>query len=467
MKNLIPALITVLSAVGLALSACAPPEDQSVEATATGIRATATTEATREAVRETTEEATEVPETPTIEGTEQVVGQATRQTEVEPVTIVLWTAEVETNGGLQFVRSLTEEYVALNPNVAFDLISKDVESLREDFLTAGAAGKTPDLLWTVNAHIHPFVDAELLMPVDDRFDADKYVESASAAVQVDGQMWGIPINSGGHLMLIYNRDLIEQPPRTTEELVAMGMALTTDDQYGLVYNQTAPQWLVPWLGGFGGSVFAEDGTTPTLNTQEMVNTLQFLYDIKTATPIVPEDSDYEGAHILFTRGEAAMIINGDWSLSSYKQAFGDKLGIARIPRVSPTGEWPHPYTSGTYLMFPINTASDQVKLEAVTDFAEFVTNAENQELLVTELNRLPTLKKALEAPAILNDPILKGSADQMIVSRPEPTVSEMRCNWEAMTPEMQAVLSGDKPPEEAAVDMQQAAEICVERLEER
>jgi arabinogalactan oligomer/maltooligosaccharide transport system substrate-binding protein len=382
------------------------------------------------------------------------------------VTIVLWTAEGKTNGGLQFVRSLTEDYATLNPNVAFDLISKDVESLREDFLNAGVAGKTPDLLWTVNAHVHPFVEVELLMPIDDRFDIDRYVESASAAVRLDGQIWGLPINSGGHLMLIYNKDLIERPPRTTDELVAMGMTLTTDDQYGLVYNQTDPQWLVPWLGGFAGSVFAEDGTTPTLNTQEMVNTLQFLYDLRTTTPIVPEDSDYEGAHILFTRGEAAMIINGDWSLSSYKQAFGDKLGVARIPQVSTTGEWPHPYTSGTYFMFPVNTASDQVKLEAVTDFAKFVTSAENQELLVTELNRLPTLKEALEAPAILDDPILKGSADQMIVSRPEPTVSEMRCNWDAMTPEMQAALSGDKLPEEAAVDMQQAAESCTQRLGE-
>jgi arabinogalactan oligomer/maltooligosaccharide transport system substrate-binding protein len=105
-------------------------------------------------------------------------------------------------------------------------------------------------------------------------------------------------------------------------------------------------------------------------------------------------------------------------------------------------------------------------LDAIIDFANFVTNAENQELLVTELNRLPTLKEALQAPPIADDPILKGSADQMIVGKPEPTVSEMRCNWDAMRPEMQAVLAGNKPPEEAVDDMQQAAETCIEGLEE-
>lgn len=466
MKKLWLAVVTVLGTSGLALSACAPPENQSVKATTTVIGTTATKEATTEIDNEVTEEATEVPEEPTIEATEQVIGQATKQIEGESVTITLWTTESETDGGLKFVQSLTEDYTTINSNVAFDVISKDVESLRMDVLTAGAAGSTPDLLWTVNAHVHPFVDAELLMPVDDRFDFDEYVESASAGVQLGGQTWGLPISSGGHLMLIYNKDLIEKPPRTTDELITMGLGLTTDDQYGLVYNQADPQWLVPWLGGFTGGVFAEDGTTPTLNTEEMVNTLQFLYDMKTATPIVPEDSDYEGAHILFTRGRAAMIINGDWSLSSYERTFGDKLGVARMPQVSATGEWPHPYTSGTHLMFPVNTAEDQGALDTVTDFAKFVTNAENQELLVTELNRLPTLKEALEAPPIADDTILKGSADQMIVGRPEPTVSEMRCNWDAMRPEMRAVLAGNKPPEEAAADMQQAAETCIEGLEE-
>lgn len=467
MKKLMLALITILVALGLALSACAPPEDQGVEAATTVIGATATTEAITETGDEVTEEVTEVPEKPTIEATKQVVGQATEQTEDESVTIILWTTEGETDGGLRFVQSLTDDYTALSPNVVFDVISKDVESLDEDLLKAEAAGSMPDLLWTVNAHIHSLVDAELIMPVDDRFDFERYMESASAGVQFGIRTWGLPINSGGHLMLIYNKDLIEEPPRTTDELIAMGTALTTGDRYGLVYNQTDPQWLVPWLGGFTGSVFAEDGRTPTLDTEEMVNALQFLYDIKTTTPIVPEDSDYEGAHILFIRGRAAMIINGDWSLSSYKRTFGDKLGVARIPQVSATGEWPQPYVSGTCLMFPVNGAGDQTTWEALIDFAKFVTSAENQQLSITELNRLPTLKKALEAPPIADDPVLKGSADQMIVGIPEPTVSEMRCIWDAMRPEMQAVLAGNKTSEEAAADMQEAAETCIETLERR
>ena len=290
------------------------------------------------------------------------------------------------------------------------------------------------------------------------------MDSALAAAELGGQTWGVPIANGNHLMLLYNKDLVETPPTNTDELIEMGQELTTGDQYGLVFNQTEPFWLVPWLGGFGGKVFAEDGKTPTLNTPEMVNTLQFLYDIKYTTPIIPPESDYDGADTLFKEGKAAMIINGDWSLGAYKDALGDKLGVARIPEVV-GGEWPHPYTSGVYFMLPVSLEEDEAKMEAVVDFIEFVTGANNQALMVAKLNRLPALKAALDDPLIANDPILKGSADQMVVGTPMPTVSEMRCNWDAMKPEMQAVLADTKSPEDAAAAMQEAAEACIAKLE--
>ena len=209
----------------------------------------------------------------------------------EPVSLVFWTKEGEADGGFQYVQALTDAFTAENPLITFELVNKDVETLREDFQTSSLAGSPPDLLWTVNDHAGPFVAADLIQPVDSLFDMSKFVPS----VVMDGKTWGVPISSGNHLMLIYNKDLVPTPPVNTDELISMGEALTTGDQYGLVYNQTEPFWLVPWLGGFGGSVFAADGVTPTLNTPEMVKTLQWLYDIKYTTPIVPVESDYDTA----------------------------------------------------------------------------------------------------------------------------------------------------------------------------
>jgi arabinogalactan oligomer/maltooligosaccharide transport system substrate-binding protein len=41
----------------------------------------------------------------------------------------------------------------------------------------------------------------------------------------------------------------------------------------------------------------------------------------------------------------------------------------------------------------------------------------------------------------------------------------MRCNWDAMKPEMQAVMTNTKSPEDAAKAMQSAAEACVKTLQ--
>ena len=378
------------------------------------------------------------------------------------VNLILWTKEGEE--ALDWNKSLVEEFMKANPNITIELVKKtNVEVLREDFLTASLAGAAPDILWTVSDHAGPFVAADIVEAIDNLFDLNIYVDSAMDAVKLEGKYWGIPISNGNQLMLLYNKKLIAEAPKDTDELFAVGKKLTTGGNYALVWNQTEPFWLVPWLGGFKGKVFAEDGVTPTLNTPEMIATLKFLHDMKFDAKIVPLECDYDGADTLFKEGKAAMIINGDWSISGYVSALGDDLGVARIPKVSATGEWPKPYTSGVYFMFVKGISGD--KLKAAQDFIAFVSSKEKQIEMVKLLNRLPAVKEALEDPLITEDPILKGSADQMVVGTPMPTVLEMRCNWDSMKPEMLAVLADTKSPEDAVKLMQSSAESCIKSLE--
>jgi len=385
--------------------------------------------------------------------------------ELEAVTISLWTKEGEADGGLQYVQSLAEAFTAANPNVTIEVTNKDVETLREDFQTASLAGAPPSLLWTVNDHAGPFSTAGLIMPAEDLVDdLSIYVESALAAGKLGDTYWGVPISNGNHLMLLYNKDLVPTPPANTDELISMAAAITSGDTYGLVFNQTEPFFTVPWLGGFGGKVFADDGVTPTLNTQALIDHLHFLYSLKAGdTPIMPESCDYDTADALFKEGKAGMIINGDWSLAGYQEALGDKLGVAPIPQVVATGNWPAPYTSGVMFMAP--EGLEGAELAAVKAFIAFATNLENQIKQLNTLKRLPALKAALDDPSIAEDPILAGSAEQMTYGTPMPANIEMRCIWDAYKPEMQAVMNGSEDAETAAANAQAAAETCIASLE--
>jgi len=376
------------------------------------------------------------------------------------VSILLWTKEGESDQALQWVKAQADAFTQTYSNVTFEVINKDVEKLRQDFQTASLAGAAPDLLWTVSDHAGPFTTADIIQPVDALFDLSKFVDSAALAVKLGGKTWGVPISNGNQLMLIYNKTFVPKPPTTTNELLALAAKMPAG-VYPLVYNQTEPFWLVPWLGGFRGAVFAKDGVTPTLNTPAMIATLNFLKSLKDKK-IVPAESDYNGADSLFKEGKAAMIINGDWSLGSYKDVLKGNFGVTRIPRVSATGQWPAPYTSGAFFMLPKDLSGS--KLTAVRGYIQFVTSRPVQIDQVKKLARLPVLKAALNDESITGDPILKGSADQMVVGTPMPTVLEMRANWDAMKPEMIAVLSGTKAADAAAAAMQQAAENGIKAL---
>lgn len=375
--------------------------------------------------------------------------------------ILLWTKEGEADHALQFVEYLAGLFTKSYPKITFEVINKSVEALREDFQTASLAGTPPDLLWTVSDHLGPFTLADLIQPVDPLFTLSPFVDSALAAVRLNGKTWGVPISNGNHLMLLYNTGLVAKPPASTNELFALVGKLPAG-VYPLVWNQTEPFWLVPWLGAFGGKVFAADGVTPTLNTKEMVNTLRFLKSMKDKK-LIPAESDYNGADTLFKEGKAAIIINGDWSLGGYKAMMGDTFRVARIPMVSATSKWPMPYTSGAFFMIPKELSGD--RLLAVRGFILLAVSKPRQLDMVEQLARLPVLKEALGSTLITKDPILVGSADQMSVGVPMPTVAEMRPVWDAMKPEMQAVLAGTKTPEAAAEAMQKAAEAGIKALQ--
>jgi arabinogalactan oligomer/maltooligosaccharide transport system substrate-binding protein len=374
-----------------------------------------------------------------------------------PSTIVIWTQEGEADGAFQYVQGLTEAFRAIKsdeyPDLEFDVKNRMTENLKEDFIEAGQTPYAPDLVWTISDHAGFFYEEDIILPLDELVDLDLYREEILEAVKIGGQIFGLPVNAGNHLMLYYNKELISVPPKTTEELIQMTKDPQANYEYALVFDQTESFWLIPWLGGFGGQVFLEDGVTPNLDSQEMIDTLQFLYDLKYTHGVIPRESDYNRADSLFKEGRAAMIINGDWIMGEYFNLMGDKIGIARIPMISETGLWPAPYFSGKYMMLHRALEDQPERLQIIVEFMEFATNLKNQQDLVYYLTRLPALKEAYDIP-LIDDPwinqVLMDSADQLSVAVPMPGNREMRYNWDAIRPWLNKVMNGSATPSEAA-----------------
>lgn len=378
--------------------------------------------------------------------------------------LTMWTKEGEADGSLQFVQKLATDYKALHSNVTIEVVNKDVELLRQDFQTTSLAGDAPELLWTVADHLGPFTSADLILPLDDMVDRASFVPAAADAVSVDGTLWGTPVSFGNQLMLYWNKDVAgDAAPADSAAWVAKAKELTSGDNFGIVFNQTESFWLVPFLGGFGGSVFAEDGVTPTLNTDAMKKALQFLYDLKFTDKVTPSEATYDIADGLFKDGKAGYIINGDWTLGAYDTALGDKLGVGPLPTMT-GGEDPKPYIAGAFIMVSKAVGEDADKKAVVADFLKFASGKEAQVEIVEALKRLPGNAEAIADPVVTGDVLLAGAAEAAQKGVPQPTNLEMRCVFDAMTPNVVKLLGGDSDVNRIAADMQTSAETCISQL---
>ena len=321
----------------------------------------------------------------------------------DPLALTLWTKEGDPS--LQYVKDLTTAYTAAHPNVTFEVVNKDVELLREDFQTSSLAGDAPEILWTVADHIGPFTAADLILPLNDMVDTASYDPTAAAIATVGDTLWGAPISFGNQLMLYWDKAAVgDTAPADSTAWVAKAKELTTGGNYGIVFNQTESFWLVPFLGGYDGSVFAADGVTPTLNTDAMKGALQFMYDLKYTDKVMPAEADYNVADGLFKDGKSPMIVNGDWALADYVTAKGDKLGVGPIPQIAGKS-WPAPYVAGAFWMASKAVGDNPGLKCVVSDFFKWSTATDEQVNMVKVLKRLPGNAAALADPIVTGDPL--------------------------------------------------------------
>jgi arabinogalactan oligomer / maltooligosaccharide transport system substrate-binding protein len=359
------------------------------------------------------------------------------------------------------------EFQGLHKTITVKIVHYETEQLRTNFQTAAIAHAGPELVYGPNDNIGPWVTLKILQPIDTVMGSDfvkEFSPNAVGAVSYKGHVYAAPDINGNHLMLLYNKKLVTgAPPANTDDLIsqAKGLTNTSKNQYGLAFNENEAFWLMPWLGGFGGSVF-DSNTKPTLNSQAMIDALTFERSLKTQG-VAPATADYAKADSLFSSGQAAFLINGDWSLAGYKKALGDNLGIAPLPMVNKTGKWAAPYTASRG--YSINASASGDKLKAAKLFLQFISQA-SENVKVAPLGNIPANAAAANDPTVKNDPILGASAAALVHGVPQPIVPEMRAIYDAIKTPLADVMNGKQDPAAAAKVMQSDAVTRIAQLQQ-
>lgn len=385
--------------------------------------------------------------------------------------IIIWSSlrPLERN----LLDTLLHKFSTGYPQYDFGQLFYAPEEARTNFIISSLAGKGPALLHGASDNIGPFVELDVIQPMEALFDssylAGFLMQPIEANSWFQGRLYQIADRIGNHLCLVYNKDIIPQPPKTISELIEMGKKLTKDidgdgkpDRYALAWNYTEPFFVIPFIGGYGGWIFDEN-FKPSLNTEATAKAVQLIYDLTNKHKIIPKECDYEIANALFKDGLSAMIINGPWSWATYLKN-NINIGLARIPMIDETGLWPTPLVSP--MGFSINKNLSGKKLTVTVELIKYLTSPQVQLQFTKLSNSIPSVVEAYQDTLVTNNPLIQAAIDQLMVGKPMPVITEMRWIFDAMRPAYQGIFTGRVSARQAAEDMQKLAEKLIKENRE-
>ncbi len=224
---------------------------------------------------------------------------------------------------------------------------------KQKYLVAMSGDESPDVIELTNSEVVSYQGSGLLenltaMGNSNGFDFGVFDAPAVDNNSIDGQMYGFPITSV-IIQMFYNKDILEQigekePPETMEELYDMAVRATTLDGdgnidvlgYPLFPLASARQELIY---AFGGTWVAEDGLTPTADSQEILDSLHMNLEFRNRYGIdqvqkfvaTGNTNRYTPQDIFFA-GKQLFRFDGPWLANQIRDNNPDiNFGVALIP----------------------------------------------------------------------------------------------------------------------------------------
>ncbi len=354
--------------------------------------------------------------------------------------LTIWMGD---NKGPEGIREVAERFTA-DTGIAIEIVHPD--NLTDRFQQAAGSGQGPDIVIWAHDRLGEWAQSGLLTQVAPAEDfRGRYFDFTWQATQWNGETYGYPI-SVESLGLIYNKALVETPPESFAELMALDAELADEGKKAILFDYAEPYYgwtLLAANGGYPFRLTAEgfDVEDIGVNNAGAIQGAELLVEM-IESGALPEGTDYGVMDTRFNRGEVATMISGPWAWSNLERS-GIDYGVALLPRVGEERARP---------MFGVMTA--MINSATPNDFlaTEFLENY----LLAEEGLRTFNSDGSLGAVAhmayqreLAEDPNIAATLANAEIGMPMPNIPEMGAFWAAMEPALQNIGSGRQTPQEA------------------
>ncbi len=362
---------------------------------------------------------------------------------------LLWHAWPEEEA--QVLEETVARFQALHPEARIKVRAfGSEEEMLDAFKLAADSGLGPDALLTTSRVVRPLIDAGLIADVSDDLTEEewsRYAPKAVDALRANGGVYGIP-ESQNAMVLYYNRDLVDRPPATLDDLM---LAAEQGREVLISADFLDSFWGVQ---AFGGALFDEENRV-ILNQGGFVNWLAWLVGARDL-PDVILDPNRAALRDRFTRGRADYYVGDSSEYAQIAQAMGGngtgegKVGVAPLPSgpLGPAG----PFL--TVRAFLFSTVSSESSHRLSLALARFITNAEQSATMMRELYHTPANIQVNVNPRL--NPVVGAFVQQMRSATPLQPTHTMATVLRLTADVYIQVLEGERSPVQAALETTQA-----------
>jgi len=313
-------------------------------------------------------------------------------------------------------------------------------------------GEGPDVFLYTQDRLGAWVEAggivEQVAP-DDRIRA-RFLPGTLDALTIEGRYYGVPLEVRT-VALIFNRNLLPEPPLSSREMVAQARRLTSPElgKFGLATWYTDFYYHAPLMHAFGGRLFGSSGQ-PTINSAPNVQSVALLKNWL-RQGFLPAGPSTTLITSLFNEGKLAMVIGGPSFVE--RIAPGVPFGVVPLPTLDEAGGKPmRPWIT----VQGVHIAATSRNKTVAAQLAAYLTNLASARTLALEAKMIPAHHTVYQDPQLASDWVLHGFRRQLDTAVPMPNHPAMPRMWGPLSRALEAVVEKRESPQ-TALDAAQAA----------
>jgi multiple sugar transport system substrate-binding protein len=267
--------------------------------------------------------------------------------ETAKVKLRYWTILGSVDGIV--MNDLVRKFSQENPDIAIESLQGLTDFIQK-MQASSISDTAPDIALVRHTYIGPFVDKNILSPLDAGeldtagIKAADYDPTVWSFTQYQGKQYTIPLDIHCHAML-YNKKILAdnnlQVPTTLDEWTNVVATVTKDDTLGyntFALGAGAQEFMTWYIFGiwrqFGVDMISADGTKAAFNTPDGIAAIQWMKDIQAkGNPKNVATGDLQRT------GQVASWSDGPWISTLYfnkeKAPAADDIEAAPLPQHDP------------------------------------------------------------------------------------------------------------------------------------